>query len=704
MSSSGRGRLLRTQMIRRLRYGGTPTALSDGLNPAAAPLADYFWGFDPELIPPVAPERLERPGTQQPDSFTFAFSPDEKPVEVPTFFGVVAPERLVHEAPQQPDAFVFAFSPSEKPVEIPDFFGAFAPQHLDRLRPEQPDTEAIFPEEKVVTVPFFAVVMPDQFGQIVPQQPPPLVAPLPEQKLPGFYVSAPERLERPAPRQPESFVALLRERTATFFDTVGPPDRAALRPQQPDSEVLPLRERATFFDVVAPARIDRPRPEQPDSAVELLRERTVPLATVVAPEHLPRWASQQPDSEVFPLRERSVFFDAVAPARIDRPRPEQPESSVELLRDRTSPLATVVAPERLAWPIAQQPDAEVFPLRERAVFFDAVAPARLDRLRPEQPESVVELLLDRTAPLAVSVEPEPLVWPAPQQPEAEVLALRPLAEAPTFFEAIAPEHLDRLSYAADRQLAFVIPWRPPAPPPPPPPPPPGPDPIPTPGGYPAGSGGGSGGGIWVPRERRREDFYEESDDDPNDNLFDEQLGAIEAEARASLRRAAKKWHPDVGGDPETFADLTAAYDAIHKLSKAKRQGGISIQESTVDPEWQDFLDRQEGGSLTSKDTARRMRARDKSVSAPDDQQREQTSVAKKPVDEKTREPVAHKKPVLIPIPTPIVYAPPVARRPGTLSPGMFALTIAVCFAAGFGAAAFVDMAILKRNRKDDDEE
>jgi hypothetical protein len=133
---------------------------------------------------------------------------------------------------------------------------------------------------------------------------------------------------------------------------------------------------------------------------------------------------------------------------------------------------------------------------------------------------------------------------------------------------------------------------------------PPPPPVPTPRRYtttyaPAGGGaaiGSMSGGGRAPIYIKDSDYADYLDEDAQP-LDDFQ--ALEQRAAQSLKRAARKLHPDLGGDPDVFSDLTAAYAAVKDLARGakdltksvkKRRGLFALSESTEeDAAWANFL-------------------------------------------------------------------------------------------------------------------
>lgn len=74
------------------------------------------------------------------------------------------------------------------------------------------------------------------------------------------------------------------------------------------------------------------------------------------------------------------------------------------------------------------------------------------------------------------------------------------------------------------------------------------------GGFPFGGGfPGAGGGRSPPKEVDNKKFYD---------LLKVDKKATQDEIKKSFRKIALKEHPDKGGDPEKFKEITVAYEVL----------------------------------------------------------------------------------------------------------------------------------------------
>ena len=530
------------------------------------------------------PSRFDRLRPQQPDNAPPIFI---APAAQTLDWTVVAPERLDRPRPQQPDSFV-----APRPERTSPLATVVAPDRLTRPAAQQPDTAAPIRER---TAPAAAAFYPDRITRPVPQQPD-TAAPIRERKLPFFDVVAPERLDRPGVRQAQglAFAFVVPEDVVPYAEVHHDDRLVRPRPQQPDSFVAPRPERTSpLATVVAPDRLTRPAAQQPDTAAPI-RERTAPAAAAFYPERFDRPGTQQPELALVLPERTATFFDVVAPERLDRPSvPAGAQLAFVFVEPEDAvPYAEVHYDERLDRPRAQQPDTAA-PIVERASpAADAFYPDRLDRPRPQQPEPS-EPIVERTSPFFEAIYPERFA--APRRTDgtfAWLFAAAPPVVVPTFFDAIYPIRLDQRTSVDG---SFVWPSVVPPPTPPTPPTPPAPPPShPTYGpsfGYPSGISGGPGPYQLVDPDCDPDELDPASPDYcPPEKATDADFDALEAKARRSLRRAARKLHPDVGGDAETFSDLTAAYDDARRLATAaKARRPLLTETADLDEQWASFL-------------------------------------------------------------------------------------------------------------------
>ena len=114
------------------------------------------------------------------------------------------------------------------------------------------------------------------------------------------------------------------------------------------------------------------------------------------------------------------------------------------------------------------------------------------------------------------------------------------------------------------------------------------------GGFPfeefAGMGGGMPGGMrGPPREVDNSKYYE---------LLGVDKKATDAEIKKAYRKIALKEHPDKGGDPDKFKEVTAAYEILSDREKREiydRHGAEAAKQGR--PQGGDIFSQMFGGGM-----------------------------------------------------------------------------------------------------------